>query len=465
MNDTRVFHTINRLTFGSTAGLIPQVKKMGIEAYIQSQLKPTSIAVPEALTQKIKTLDTFALTPGQLYKQEQRLIEEAKKLKLESKKIRKIRGDFERKIREHAEEGRLIRAYQSPRQLEEVMVDFWYNHFNVNGLQGGQIRLFFSSYEQQAIRPHVLGKFRQLLGATAKHPAMLIYLDNWQNTAPGSPKAKGRFKGLNENYARELLELHTLGVDGGYPQADIIVLARILTGWGVPHPSAKRIEDEDGFYFESDRHDFEDKVFLGQKIEGKGIEEGEKALDILARHPSTARYISYKLAQAFVADNPTESLVKKMANKFLETDGEIRLVLNTLFTSSEFWNSDVYQGKFKTPYRYIVSVMRAVGEVSNFNSANGLLKQLGMPLYGCSSPDGYKNTQDAWLNPDTMIRRSSLAVQLSKGILHEKKPVDTQKLIETLGDNFSANTREVIDQSSPDIKAALILGSPEFMKY
>ncbi|WP_413168215.1 DUF1800 domain-containing protein [Capilliphycus salinus ALCB114379] len=465
MKDTRIFHTINRLTFGSTPGLIQQVKKIGEEAYIQSQLTPASIATPDSLTNQLQSLDTLNLTPGQLYKQQHRLNEEAKQLKLDAKTKQKIRGDFEQKIRSQAEKARLLRAYESPRQLEEVMVDFWYNHFNVNALQGGQIRLYFSAYEQQAIRPHVLGKFRRLLGATAKHPAMLIYLDNWQNTAPGSPQAKGRFKGLNENYARELLELHTLGVDGGYSQADIISLARIFTGWGVPRPSGKRIEDEDGFYFESDRHDFEDKVFLGHQIKGRGIEEGEEALDILARHPSTARYISYKLAREFVVDNPPESLIKKMADKFLETEGEIRLVLKTLFSSSEFWNPDVYQGKFKTPYRYIVSVMRAVGEVSNFNSATGLLRQLGMPLYGCPSPDGYKNTQDAWLNPDTMIRRSSLAVQLSKGLFQDRKPVDSQKLIETLGDNFSENTREVINKSSPDLKAALILGSPDFMKY
>lgn len=465
MNDLRIFHTINRLTFGSTAGLIQQVKKMGIEAYIQAQLKPTSIAIPDSLTQKFQPLDTLSLTPGQIFKQQQRLIEEAKRLKLEPKAMQKVKGDFEQKIRKQAERGRLLRAYESPRQLQEIMVDFWYNHFNVDGLQGGQIRLFFSSYEQQAIRPHVLGKFRQLLGATAKHPAMLVYLDNWQNTAPGSPKAKGRFKGLNENYARELLELHTLGVDGGYTQADIIALARIFTGWGVPDPPAKRVEDEDGFEFEGDRHDFEDKVFLGHSIKGRGIEEGEEALDILARHPATAQHISYKLAQAFVADNPPISIVKKMADKFLETQGEISLVLNTLFTSSEFWSPEVYQVKFKTPYRYIVSVMRAVDEVSNFDSINGWLKQLGMPLYGCSSPDGYKNTQEAWLNPDTMIRRSSLAIPFSKGILNENKPVDPQKLVETIGNRLSTKTQEVINKSSPDLKAALVLGSPEFMKY
>lgn len=465
MNDTRILHTINRLTFGLTPGLIQQVKKMGVEDYIQSQLQPSSIAMPNGLTQKLKSFDTLMLSPGQLYRQQQRLLEEAKKLKLDQRAIQKVRGDFTRKIRQQAEQGRLLRAFESPRQLEEVMVDFWYNHFNVNGLQGQQIQLLFSSYEQQVIRPHILGKFRQLLGATARHPAMLVYLDNWQNTAPGSPKARGRFKGLNENYARELLELHTLGVDGGYSQADIIALARIFTGWGVPQPSAKRMEKEDGFDFEPDRHDFEDKVFLGHKIIGRGLEEGEEALDILASHPATAQHISYKLAQAFVADNPPESLVKKMAHQFLETQGDIRLVLNTLFSSSEFWNADVYQVKFKTPYRYFISIMRGVNEVSNVDPILGFLRQLGMPLYGCSSPDGYQNTQDAWLNPDTMIRRSSLTIPLSRGRLNENKPVDPEKLVETLGDIFSAHTQNVINQSESNIKAALILGSPEFMRY
>ncbi|MFM6204536.1 DUF1800 family protein, partial [Planktothrix sp.] len=187
----------------------------------------------------------------------------------------------------------------------------------------------------------------------------------------------GQFQGLNENYARELLELHTLGVNGGYTQKDIIELAKILTGWGLFRPLQKT-STKDGFYFEEARHDFSNKTFLGHSIKGSGIEEGEEALNILARHPSTAQHISYKLVQNFVSDNPPNSLVQKLAKTFLDSDGNIATVLQTLFQSDEFWQPNVYQTKFKTPYRYIVSVMRVSGTVTNFDSLDGILNQLGM---------------------------------------------------------------------------------------
>jgi uncharacterized protein (DUF1800 family) len=325
-------------------------------------------------------------------------------------------------------------------------------------------RQFFSSYEQHAIRPHALGNFRQLLGATAKHPAMLVYLDNWQNTAPGSPGAKGAFKGLNENYARELLELHTLGVNGGYSQKDIIELAKILTGWGLFQP-IEITSTKSGFYFDESRHNFSDKLFLGNSIKGSGINEGEEALNILARHPSTAQHISYQLAQNFVSDTPPDSLVKKLAKTFLDSDGNIATVLQTLFASTEFWQPNIYQTKFKTPYRYLVSVMRIIGTVTNFEPLDSIMNQLGMPLYGCPSPDGYKNIQSAWLNPDAMVRRSSLSVPLSNGLLHDGKPIDANFLASTLENNFSPQTRSVLEKNSPNLRGALILGSPEFMMY
>ncbi len=465
MSDAKILHLVNRIGFGPTSGQIQQVKRQGIEAYIAAQLNPSSIAEPPALTRQLKPLDTLKLNPGQIYQERERLNKEAKQLKLERKSIQKIQRTWQKTLQHHAEDARLIRAIASPRQLEEVMVDFWYNHFNVSAFRNGDTRLLFSSYEQQAIRPHVLGKFRQLLGATARHPAMLIYLDNWLNSAPGSPKAKGRFKGLNENYARELLELHTLGVNGGYTQEDIIALARILTGWGLPHPVGKRSQDDDGFYFERDRHDLENKVLLGRTIKGGGIQEGEEALDILARHPSTAKFISYKLAQAFVSDQPPASLVDKLSQQFLETDGEIPAVLKTLFKSNEFWDSAVYQAKFKTPYRYLISAMRAVGETGDLKRIRGLLKQWGMPLYGCVSPDGYQNTQQAWLNPDAMLRRSNLAVPIAQGFFHDKKPFNFKKLSNTLGNTFSAQTQKVIETTPENLRSSLILASPEFMKY
>lgn len=465
MSDAKILHLINRLSFGPTPGQIQQVKQQGIEAYITAQLNPNSIAEPPQLTRQIKDLDTLNLNPGQIYRERERLNQEAKQLKLEQKAVQKIQRTWQQTLQQDAEDARLIRAILSPRQLEEVMVNFWYNHFNVFGFQAEHTRLLFSSYEQQAIRPHVLGKFRQLLGATARHPALLFYLDNWLNSAPGSPKAKGRFKGLNENYARELLELHTLGVNGGYTQEDIIALARILTGWGLPHPLGQSPQDEDGFYFEKDRHDFEDKVLLGRTIKGRGIQEGEEALDLLARHPSTAKFIGYKLTQAFVSDKPPASLVEKLAQKFLDTDGEITAVLKTLFQSDEFWNSAVYQAKFKTPYRYLVSAMRAVGKTGNLKRIQGLLRQWGMPLYGCDSPDGYQNTQEAWLNPDAMLRRSNSAVPISNGLLHDKEPINFQKLSNTLGNTFSDQTQKVLKTTPENLRSALILASPDFMKY
>jgi uncharacterized protein (DUF1800 family) len=343
------------------------------------------------------------------------------------------------------------------------MVDFWFNHFNIFAYKGNLTRLWVGTYERDAIRPHALGNFRNLLGATAHHPAMLFYLDNWLNTAPGSKGARGRFKGLNENYARELMELHSIGINGGYTQQDIITLARIFTGWGIQ----RRGGDGTGFKFNPNRHDNSDKIFLGVRIKGGGIEEGEKALDILAKHPSTARFISYKLAQYFVADTPPDSLVNKLAKRFKETNGNIRSVLETLFNSSEFWNEKYYGNKFKTPYQYIISAARATNtDQPRWGRIKRILDQLGMKLYGCKTPNGYKNTQEAWLNPDAIMRRISFATIISHGQLNQGKPIgiNHQQLRGTLGNNFSAQTQAVISNTPENLQAALILGSPEMMK-
>ena len=464
MTDKKVFHLINRLSFGPKLEQIQQIKAQGIEAYIQSQLQPQRNSYSAKLKQQLQALDTLRLTPAQAFKELKRIEKMADDLKLSRQEKAKARRQLEDKILQQARQGRLLLALESPRQLEEVMVDFWYNHFNVFAKKSGQTKILFSSYEQQAIRPHALGKFRQLLGATAHHPAMLFYLDNWQNTDPKSKRAKGQFKGINENYARELLELHTLGVDGGYNQQDVMELARILTGWGLPR-NPQRSTDEDGFYFDAERHDFTDKVLLGKKIKGQGIEEGEEALDLLAAHPSTAKFISDKLAQLFISDYPSESIVKKLSQRFLETEGNISATLKTLFNSDEFWDSKNYNSKFKTPYRYMTSVMRSIGTVNNFKPINGILNQLGMPLYECPTPDGYKNTEDAWLNPDAMIKRSSLSVPLSNGLLQDSKPIDKEKLASTLEGLLSRENLEIINQNPDHLKAALMLGSPDFMRY
>jgi uncharacterized protein (DUF1800 family) len=367
-------------------------------------------------------------------------------------------------------QGQILRAVLSQRQLETQMTDFWFNHFNV-WIGNVSTRPWLESYVNQALRPYALGNFRALLGTTARHPAMLRYLDNWLNTGVGTPAARGNFQGLNENYARELLELHTLGVDGGYSQTDVIALAKIFTGWGFPPPRVQG-EVSGAFYFDPKRHDFSDKVFLGQTIKGTGMAEGEQALDILARHPATARHISYKLAQYFVADQPPPSLVNQLAQRYLATNGDIRQVLTILFKSAEFWNPQYYGAKFKTPYQYLISGLRATGANSiNTMMARSTLIQMGMPVYGCSTPDGYKNTRGAWLNPDGMMRRLNIAVALGQGHF-SKSPgpgspvpiVTAEQLTQTLGDRFSSTTQSVVNTSPSQLQAALLLGSPEFMK-
>lgn len=468
--DAQIIHVLDRLTYGSRPGDIANVKSMGVKAYIQSQLAPESIPEPQFITQKLSNLEALNLTPAQLNQEYRRLISRPPGQKLSRLSLRNSER-WLRNMIQQAVDGRMLRAIYSPRQLQEVMVDFWYNHFNVFYLKR-IIRPWLGAYEQQAIRLHSLGHFRDLLDATAKHPAMLAYLDNWLNTAPGSPRARGRFQGLNENYARELLELHTLGVDGGYTQQDVISLAGIFTGWGFTPPrqklgsSSPDTPELGDFYFDADRHDFSDKLFLGHTIKGSGIAEGEQALDILARHPSTARHISYKLAQYFITDTPPTFLVDRLAKRFLDTDGNIRAVLETLFNSNEFLNQQYYKAKFKTPYQYVISAIRATGlDINNFVNINRVLTEMGMRLYGCETPNGYKNTEEAWLNPDAMLRRISFAKSLAEGKLGGGKLTDAQKLVNTLGNNFSPQTKSVIDSSDPKMRVALILGSPEFMKH
>jgi uncharacterized protein (DUF1800 family) len=479
----KVVHLLNRLSLGIRPGEIEQVQQLGMDKYIQQQLNPVSITEPAILTDRLSKLDTINLSPAELFQR----YNPNRKVDIQSPipDDQKFRRQQARQVTNQAIEARLWRSIYSQRQLNEMMVDFWYNHFNVHADKGID-KLWVGAYEQQAIRPYAMGKFRDLLGATARHPAMLFYLDNWRNSKPNSNQ-KGRSQGLNENYARELMELHTLGVDGGYKQDDVIALAKILTGWGFKQPGQK-IPDGYSFQFNSDRHDFSNKTFLNQNIIGSGIGEGEQALDLLSRNPSTARQIGFKLAQYFVTDNPPKSLVDKLSKRFAASDGDIKLVLDTLFRSPEFWDPKYYGTKFKTPYQYAVSSIRSTGtELSNPRVLNDFLKQQGMPLYGCPTPNGYKNTQEAWLNPDSLTRRINYATNLAKGKLpisasattvpNSPLPiqadlsklvpitvVDPVKLAATLGNNFSVQTQQSIAASNLDIRAALILGSPEFMR-
>jgi uncharacterized protein (DUF1800 family) len=475
--DPKVLHVLNRLSYGIRPGDIDRVKSIGVDKYIQQQLNPEAISEPVALTERLAKLETIDLSPVELFQQynPNRQLVAGQQLTAEIKIARQKQA---KQVTAQATEARLMRSIYSDRQLQAVMVEFWYDRFNVYS-EKGLDKLWVGAYEREAIRPYALGKFRDLLGATARHPAMLFYLDNWQNSAPNFNRKKGRPQGLNENYARELMELHTLGVDGGYKQDDVIALAKILTGWGFKQPGQK-VPDGYTFQFNKNRHDFGNKIFLGQDILGSGIDEGDRALDMLAKHPSTARQISFKLAQYFIADNPPKSAVDRLSKRFLATDGDIKLVLETLFKSPEFWNRKYYGAKFKTPYQYVISAIRSTGlEVNNVKPLTDFLNQSGMSIYGCPTPNGYKNTQDAWLNPDSMTRRLNFATNLGGGRLSllspqlttpkpvvppTYTPLDSTQLFTTLGNNFSTKTQQAIAASTPDIRAALILGSPEFMK-
>src|SRR6266566_7053687 len=410
--DRQILHVLDRIAFGPTREDFARVKRIGVEGYIAEQLDPTAIPEPPELAARLAGLETLRLDPIELFVRygPPRPADGAKP----SPNDVKARREAARVIVREAAEARVLRALYSPRQLEQVMVDFWFNHFNVFA-QKGLDHLWIGAYEEAAIRPHALGRFADLLRATARHPAMLFYLDNWENSAPGSKMPNGREAGINENYARELMELHTLGVDGGYTQDDLITLAEILTGWGLNRPRMPPA-DRTGFYFDPSRHQWGGKRFLGRDIAPSGVGEGVEALDILARSPATARRIAGKLAQHFIADAPPPTLVERLAARFRESDGDISAVLQTLVASREFRGS--IATKYKSPYRYVLSAVRAAGvPVNNPRPLLGTMARLGQPLYHCATPDGYRDSEDAWLSPDATVMRVDFATALASGRL------------------------------------------------
>jgi uncharacterized protein (DUF1800 family) len=316
------------------------------------------------------------------------------------------------------QQAKLVRAVYSERQLQEVMTDFWFNHFNIY-LNKDADQYLVTAYERDVIRAHALGKFKDLLVATAQSPAMLFYLDNWLSMGPKSAAAlaanKGKpgqsVPGLNENYGRELMELHTLSVNGGYTQHDVTELARTLTGWTI-----QPLEQGAAFQFDPKKHDPGDKIVLGQTIPENGMNEGLQVLDMLAHHPNTAKFIAKKLAMRFVGDDPPPALVDRLAQKFLATDGDIRDVLRTLFKSPEFWSAKAYRAKVKTPFEFVVSSLRATGtDLNNAGPIVGILNRMGMPLYQMVPPTGYSMTASTWMNSEALVDRMNYALDLSNG--------------------------------------------------
>jgi uncharacterized protein (DUF1800 family) len=337
-------------------------------------------------------------------------------------------------------QGKLMRAIYSDRQLEEVLTDFWFNHFNVY-LDKGADHFLVTEYERDVIRPHLLGRFRDLLEATAKSPAMLFYLDNWQSRAPGQAvRGNKALGGLNENYGRELMELHTLGVDGGYTQREVTEVARCFTGWTIDQPG-----QGGPFTFNPRMHDQGEKTVLGTTIPaGGGIEDGEKVLDILARHPSTAHFISRQLAIRFVADDPPPALVERMAQTFLKTNGDLRAVMTTMLESREFWSLGAYRSKLKSPLEMVASAVRAAdGDVDYASSLVNQVAQMGQPLYRKQEPTGYSNSSQEWLNSVGLLARMNFAVNLAENKVPGVKIVG----------------------QVPGLPTANSLGSPEFQRH
>ena len=331
------------------------------------------------------------------------------------------------------------------------MGEFWFNHFNVYAGKNA-VGAYVGHYTLHVARAHALGKFEDLLLASARHPAMLIYLDQAQSVATGTPGRKGQPRGLNENYARELMELHTLGVDGGYTQAEVRALARILTGWTLDpkHPS--------GFRFASRGHDVGPKTLLGQafgnRLVGGGESEGLDALRMLARHPSTAQRICQRMAEFFVADQPPPALVQRLRQTFLNTQGDIRMVMRSLVESPEFWNPE--HRLFKTPLDFACSALTAAqstGDQQTWATTAGFLTTAGQPLHGWQTPDGYKTDAATWLVPEALTRRVDFAIKLGQGV----------PSLDYLLPYLSAETQATLAQAAAGMRAGLLLGSPDFM--
>jgi uncharacterized protein (DUF1800 family) len=515
-DDKTIVHVLNRIGFGARPGDVDRVRQMGLQTYIDQQLHPEKIpdSALAAHLQGFETLDKSSRAIAENYfepavraRQQAKAASGAASAD-EGKPMRTPEEmaalQKQRQVVQELSEQKILRAAYSDRQLEEVMTDFWFNHFNVFAGKGAT-PIYLTEYERDVIRPHALGKFRELLGATAKSPAMLFYLDNWQSADPHAgdaqelmrgraamrrqmnPRRPGMFfppqqmppnaeqprqkRGLNENYGRELMELHTLGVDGGYTQQDVIEVARCFTGWTIRQP-----RQGGGFVFEPRIHDNGKKLVLGHVIAGGGEHDGEAVLDILARHPSTARFISTKLVRRFVSDTPPQSLVDRAAARFRETDGDIREVVRTIITSPEFFAAASYRAKVKTPFEFVVSTLRATGaDVQNATPIALAVRQLGEPLYMCQPPTGYADKAEAWVNTGSLLNRMNFALAVVGGRMRGVQPAGLtlgsttaarDQLVDgVLAGDVSASTSQTIAKAQdPRQAAALILGSPEFQR-
>ncbi|HEX2714129.1 MAG TPA: DUF1800 domain-containing protein [Candidatus Acidoferrales bacterium] len=596
-DDEAILHALNRLGFGPRPSDIERVRRMGLEKWIEQQLDPSSID-DSALEARLEKFPTLAMSASQLLDRFPQPKQAAKQAGLSREEFQKQREEMRREHAQqqaqgsaqsgetgHAQEAernsnlpdsgkparlgvkgqglvgdpnsvrmnfeevhtpqriiaelsmaKMTRAVYSERQLYEELVDFWFNHFNVFAGKGAD-RWLLTSYERDVIRPHALGKFKDLLSATAKSPAMLFYLDNWLSAdpkafermqrelalrrerfygmygmrdslsygrlgppfppdrrPPGQPRNLKKERGLNENYARELMELHTLGVDGGYTQQDVIEVARCFTGWTMKAP---RHDPE--FHFDDRIHDPGSKTVLGQKIHAGGMKDGEQVLAMLARHPNTAKFISTKLARHFVSDNPPAALVDRMAKTFLDTDGDIRAVLRAMIYSPEFWARQTYRAKIKTPFELVASTARAVSaDVEVPLPLVMWTARIGEPLYQCQPPTGYSDKAETWVNTGALLNRLNFSLALAGNrmrairvdvpdLLGQEVTADPQTVLERaltalLSNQASPQTRATLEKQLADpqvlqaelddpvsqvnagVIAGLVLGAPEFQR-
>ena len=490
-----VVHVLNRLTFGPRPGDADRVQAIGVAAYIAEQLHPERLndAPLETRLAPLAGLDVssrmFAadyylpmVAARQVFTDTQKssavalprlgwhlLPIAALSLPGGDKPVAVLQQNsvtpdelrYQRQnqaVLDALQGQKLLRAVYSERQLQEVLTDFWFNHFNVD-VRKIDDRPVMVEYERDVIRPRVLGRFRDLLGATAKSPAMLFYLDNWLS----------KDRGLNENYARELMELHTLGVDGGYTQADVVNVARAFTGWTMRKP-----HEATGFEFNDKMHDRAPKRVLGHTIDAGGVEDGERVLDLLARHPSTARFIAAKLVRRFVSDDPPPALVDRAAKTFARTDGDVREVMRTILLSPEFLAPGARRAKVKAPFEYVASLLRATrASVTNVRSFTGTIGSMGEPLYQCQPPTGYADRAGFWMNTGALILRLNFAQSLAANGANAST-IDVPRAGDdvrpwadaVLGGDLSPQTRAVLEspRATASVRIGLVLGSPEFQR-
>ncbi|HET9653679.1 MAG TPA: DUF1800 domain-containing protein [Usitatibacter sp.] len=427
---------LDRVTWGANASSVRHLREIGAEAFMRKQLHPGADAtLPPQVQATIDAMTISRRSMAELAAELQAQRQAALAMRDEAAKKAALQA-FQQHMTQLAREAAtrsLLRAIYSPDQLREQMTWFWMNHFSVFQRKA-ELRILVADYEENAVRPHALGRFRDLVAATLRHPAMLRYLDN----------AQSRAGHVNENYARELLELHTLGVDGGYTQRDVQELARVLTGVGMR---------QGRFEFHPRLHDPGDKVVLGRAIRGRGYAEVDEVLDLLCRHPSTARFVSRKLATFFVSDDPPRALVERMAGTFARTDGDIAATLSTMFASPEFAPS--LGGKFKDPMHYVVSAARLVLDGRPLPDAAPLLMwlaRLGELPNDHQTPDGYPLVEAAWSSPGQMTTRFEFARAMGS-----RAPAALERPV-------SAPTSAALDgAASPRERNALLLSSPDFM--